>query len=64
LLICRKIAVLKFIVFAFQPRHHARSVTVFSNAKGQETARAERGRDGTLQFYNEKGRGVGSARTR
>jgi hypothetical protein len=38
------------------------NTTTYSNEKGQQTGRAERSKDGTIRFYDEKGRNVGSAR--
>jgi hypothetical protein len=38
------------------------NTTTYSNEKGQQTGRADRSKDGTIRFYDEKGRNVGSAR--
>jgi hypothetical protein len=38
------------------------NVTTFEDNMGRDIGRAERGRDGTIRFFNEKGQSVGSAR--
>jgi hypothetical protein len=40
------------------------NTTMFSNDKGQVTGRAERRTDGTTNFYDEKGRMIGSSKDR
>jgi hypothetical protein len=38
------------------------NTTTFSNSLGQQTGRAERGRDGIIRFFDASGRSVGSAK--
>ena len=40
------------------------NVTTYSNSLGQQTGRAERRRDGTVHYFNEKGQQIGTARPR
>jgi hypothetical protein len=39
------------------------NVTTFTNPFGQQTGRAERSRDGTVRFFNERGQQTGTTRT-
>jgi hypothetical protein len=38
------------------------NATTFENSQGQQTGRAERNRDGTVIYFDAKGRQIGSAR--
>jgi hypothetical protein len=40
------------------------NTTTFSNEKGQQTGRAERRPDGSTNYYDERGRMIGSSRGR